>query len=319
MLALCLLALFLVSAAVGLSQTFEGSAGEGWALWWPFLYRNHLAAFVVVLLPLLLQQWEADGTGRWVALAAATVGSLTVLASGSRGGAVLVAAAWMLAMLWRVPAGPGRAATTDTDDGSDNGCGDSAGDGCSGVSGQTRQTGYAGPSQLRRRRTLRGWAVAALVIVGGMVALAGAGGTAVLEYRIRHWSPLLEGRLDYWRASVEMIAERPLVGWGFGMWPDVYRQFLVYDRSLVVNRAHSDWLEWTAEGGLLVAAALGWLLWGALRRAMHAPWAWGLPLLLLYGMVDYTLRAPLVWVAFLTLWMAAAGTKTTTKVSGGMR
>jgi O-antigen ligase len=300
--ALCLLLLFLVSVSVGLTQTLEGSAGDGWALWWPFLYRNHLAAFVVLLLPLLLRRWEGDGKGRWVALAAATVGSMTVLASGSRGGAVLVAVAWMLGMLWRVPGVDPTTAVAACDDAADG----------------TPGSGFTGPSPIRRRGALRGWAVVALAVAGGIGALAAAGGTAVLEYRIRHWSPLLEGRLDYWRASVEMIAQRPLVGWGFGMWPDVYRQFLVYDSGLVVNRAHSDWLEWTAEGGLVVVVALGWLLWGALRRAMQAPWAWGLPLLLLYGMVDYTLRAPLVWVAFLTLWMAAAP-KTNGKLPRAMR
>ncbi|MCW5966035.1 MAG: O-antigen ligase family protein, partial [Bryobacterales bacterium] len=240
--------------------------------------------------------WRAQGKRRWVALAAATVGSLAVAASGSRGGMVLVASTWAIASLWRLQTGEGP---------------EEAEVAAHGERMSRRGSLWAGWGARRvgrvmpRWRGVSEWGVAALALSAGIVVLSSVGGMAVLEYRLAHWSALLEGRWDYWRASVEMIAERPVMGWGFGMWPDVYRQFLVHDSGLVVNRAHSDWLEWTAEGGVPMALALGWLLLGALRRAYRAPWAWGLPLLLLYGTVDYTLRAPLVWVVFLVIWLAA--------------
>jgi len=114
--------------------------------------------------------------------------------------------------------------------------------------------------------------------------------------------------LDYWSASVQMILEQPWLGWGFGTWPDVYRQFMLYDNGLVANRAHSDWLEWTAEGGIVVGGLLLYLLIRCGQAALRHPWALGLPLLLIHGAVDYTLRQPLVWAVSLILWLAATAT-----------
>jgi O-antigen ligase len=161
--------------------------------------------------------------------------------------------------------------------------------------------------------TLRGtphqrrlWGVGALLLL--LVAAIGLGGTEVLEHRLAFDGSLLEGRLDYWSASVQMILEQPWLGWGFGTWPDVYRQFMLYDNGLVANRAHSDWLEWTAEGGIVVGGLLLYLLIRCGQAALRHPWALGLPLLLIHGAVDYTLRQPLVWAVSLILWLAATAT-----------
>jgi hypothetical protein len=69
------------------------------------------------------------------------------------------------------------------------------------------------------------------------------------------------GRLALWRAAVGMFAAHPLTGVG----PDNFR--LAYGRYLGLagtdERTHSNnmYLEMLAGGGLLVAAAFGWLLW----------------------------------------------------------
>ncbi len=262
--AFLVLTIFVVALASGLYGTYYGTRSDGRALWWPFLYRNHLAALLVVTLPGLLWLFQRGTGGRALALGAAVAGTLAVVASGSRGGLALVTLEWIGygLVVWR--------------------------------------------ARLSSGQPGRRWLfVPAVALLAGLSLLALLGGTAVLEYRMAKWTPLLEGRLDFWKASLAMIAERPVAGWGFGMWPDVYRQFQVFDTGLVVNRAHSDWLEWTAEGGILMSLALAAALWASILRARRHAWAWGLPALLLYGMVDYTLRQPVVWVAFLTLWLAS--------------
>jgi O-antigen ligase len=263
-------------------------------VWWPFLYRNHLAALVVLVLPWLL--WEAFSVlrmrsedlsrlsrgGLWragLSCLAAMLGMATVLASGSRSGLLLVGAELLLMALLAF-----RLVSAEQSSGSS------------------------------KPRPISRWGLAGFLLVIVMAAIA-VGGEATLQYRLRaHGSPL-EGRVDFWRASAEMIRERPLGGWGFGAWPDVYRQFQVRDNGLVVNRAHSDWLEWAAEGGVLMAALLVAVLIGATRAAWRAPWSLGLPMLLVYGMGDYVLRQPLVWLGFLLLWVAAARTGATAPAS----
>ena len=52
-------------------------------------------------------------------------------------------------------------------------------------------------------------------------------------------------------SSLAMIRAHPLLGWGLGTYVPVYPKFARYDDGTYVNRAHNDWLEWTAEGGIL--------------------------------------------------------------------
>jgi O-antigen ligase len=127
----------------------------------------------------------------------------------------------------------------------------------------------------------------------------------LLLWRWQHSGGLLEGRLDYWLATLQMIAEKPLLGWGLGTWPDVYLQFMQQDPGLAVNRAHSDFLEFAAEGGVLLPLALAGLLLRTVWLAFRFPWALGLPVLLAFAMADYPLRLPLLLWTFLALYLAA--------------
>lgn len=250
--------IFAAALGHGLHDLYYPPATEATPLWWPFIYRNHLVALVVLTLPLVLWNLLCRGVHKSLSAIAATLGIAGLLASGSRGGVALLACELLLFALLTF-------------------------------------------HRLPRQRQL--WATTALLAL--LLAAIGLGGTAVLEHRLASGESLLDGRLDYWTASIRMIRERPWLGWSFGTWPDVYRQFLVYDNGLIANRAHSDWLEWTAEGGTLIAALLLYLLVRCAQTAIRFPWALGLPILLVYGMVDYTLRQPLVWTVFLILWLAA--------------
>jgi O-antigen ligase len=114
------------------------------------------------------------------------------------------------------------------------------------------------------------------------------------------------GRLQFARSTLHMIAARPLVGWGLGCWPAVYPAFATFDPGVIVNQAHSDWLQWTAEGGLPVGIAMIALLVWSLRPAVRSIWGIGVVAILVHAAFDYPFSRPVMgaW-AFLILAMGA--------------
>ncbi|MFN2226754.1 MAG: O-antigen ligase family protein, partial [Anaerolineae bacterium] len=127
--------------------------------------------------------------------------------------------------------------------------------------------GRLGPGVSRRARGIAG-----VLLAGGVLAAAGlslwlgrAGGSAA-------------ARLSIWRASLDLIARRPLTGWGpdgLGLaFPRVYPPELVYyqGRGIMVDRAHNLALDWlTAAGvvGLLAGAALFYAFFRAGLRGLQ--------------------------------------------------
>jgi O-antigen ligase len=88
-------------------------------------------------------------------------------------------------------------------------------------------------------------------------------------------------------SSLEMIRERPFSGWGLGTYVPVYRMFAHHDDGTYVNRAHNDWLEWTAEGGLLFSGLMAVMFGWSIRPAIRSVWGIGLIALCLHAVVDY--------------------------------
>jgi O-antigen ligase len=103
-----------------------------------------------------------------------------------------------------------------------------------------------------------------------------------------------------------MIAVHPLIGWGLGCWPAVYPAFATFDPGAIVNQAHCDWLQWTAEGGLPVGVAMLSLVVWALRPATRSIWGIGVIAVFLHAAFDYPFSRPAVgaW-PILILSMAA--------------
>ncbi len=254
-----LLAVSLLSGSLALLQPNPaGSAID----WWPFIYRNHYAAFVLLLLPPLCWHAFAQAKFHWGAAVGVVAGIAGVVGSASRSGIALLALTLgMLGLLiW-----------------------------------------------LQSQRAKRRYVLAATLGIAAMGALlANSDG---ISWRLQHGGSMLEGRLDYWQATFRMIAERPLLGWGFGTWPDVYPQFLIRDAGIPVNRAHSDWLEFFAEGGFLPVLALGVLGARSLWLAFRHPWSMGVPAVLLLAMADYPLRLPILLLAIVAVYVTAEFTE----------
>ena len=97
----------------------------------------------------------------------------------------------------------------------------------------------------------------------------------------------LNVRRDINKSSLEMIKERPLTGWGLDTYVPVYRMFARYDDGTYVNRAHNDWLQWGAEGGIFFAALMLIVFGFSVRPAYRSGWGLGLVAVCLHATVDY--------------------------------
>jgi O-antigen ligase len=137
-----------------------------------------------------------------------------------------------------------------------------------------------------RRRVSR---QAILQLSLALVLAAGVAGWQTLHQRFS--APATETlRLDAARASLRMVREHPLIGFGLGTWPVIYPRYARIDTGLFVNEAHNDWLQWAAEGGvpfLLVMLVFAALLW---KRAIRSIYGLGTISFLLHALVDYPMR-----------------------------
>lgn len=157
-----------------------------------------------------------------------------------------------------------------------------------------------------RRRSGAPWrrlALMAAAVLALTVGLAAAMG----------WSPLLSklARPDPWGerrhltlASIEMLRDRPVFGYGLGTWPVAYPAYARFDDGLFDNQAHNDWAQWAAEGGLpllLLMVALGATV---VRRAARGVEWIGLAAVLAHAVVDYPFQQR---PAIGYYWFALAG------------
>lgn len=140
--------------------------------------------------------------------------------------------------------------------------------------------------------------IAGVVLVWGTVA----GWSGILG-RLLSLNPFEDWRMHYYQSSLAMIRDHPLLGCGLGTWPVVYPQYAVFDPGLYVNAAHSDWIQWTAEGGVALLALMVAFAALLIRPALGSVWGVGLPVVLAHAMIDY----PFQDAAFAPLILALAG------------
>jgi hypothetical protein len=139
------------------------------------------------------------------------------------------------------------------------------------------------PLFVHGRKGLRLVAVAALA--------AAIGGGQLLWTRFQLADPF-RYRREIAQSAWAMIADRPFAGFGLGAFQTVYPAYARFDIGQIVDHAHNDWLEWTAEGGVVVAALLAAMAWISLRGARRFPHLWGLYAVGVHSMVDFPLQIP---------------------------
>ena len=132
---------------------------------------------------------------------------------------------------------------------------------------------------------------AALKVLGLAVVFTLVVGWGAIWRRFSISDPY-SGRRELAISSLHMAADRPWLGFGLGTWPTVYPKYASFDLGLFTNRAHSDWLEWTAEGGLPFGILIASLLVWSLRPAFRTVWGLGVVAVFLHATVDYPFSRP---------------------------
>lgn len=143
-----------------------------------------------------------------------------------------------------------------------------------------------------------------LAIAGPAVVLVAAIGSEGIAARLAE--PARDDlRPLFARAALGMIRDRPLTGFGLGSFSTVYPAYEPTDVGLYVEHAHNDWLEWTAEGGLLLPALLLTLALFALRQSFAAPWMLGCVAVFAQAAAEFPLHNPAVTIWFFVCLCAA--------------
>jgi len=179
---------------------------------------------------------------------------------------------------------------------------------------------------LIRRRKSRRTALALgvfLVIVVGLLAWLG-GGELTQRMASIHTEARRElsggMRMGINRDGLKMFAHKPLLGWGLGVFPDVYPQFRSFYSNFFVNEAHDDYLQLLVEMGALGFATMLWFLLTLYRNAIKKLGNWpedtngavalaavlGVTGILVHSFVDFNLQIPANAALFYVLCLVAA-------------
>jgi O-antigen ligase len=135
-------------------------------------------------------------------------------------------------------------------------------------------------------------------------------GWATVWDRLRTPDPFAVRR-EFAISSMHMIAARPLFGFGLGTWPVAYPAYAIIDTGRFANRAHADWLEWTADGGLPLGIAMATLFVWCLRPAFGSVWGVGVVAVFLHAALDYPFSRPALatWIVAMIALLATAASK----------
>ena len=179
---------------------------------------------------------------------------------------------------------------------------------------------------LIRRRKGRRTALALgvfLVIVIGLLAWLG-GGELTSRMASIHTEARRElsggMRMGINRDGLKMFARKALLGWGLGVFPDVYPQYRSFYTNFFVNEAHDDYLQLLVEMGALGFATMQWFLLTLYRSAIKKLGKWpedtngavalaavlGVTGILIHSFVDFNLQIPANAALFYVLCVVAA-------------
>jgi len=137
-------------------------------------------------------------------------------------------------------------------------------------------------------------------LIGGLAAIALV--TAVVGWETI-WNRMQEPnpysvRAELARSSLEMVRDRPVMGFGLGTWSTAYPAYAHFDNGTFVNQAHNDWLQWAAEGGIpffLIMLSIAVLSVGPAVRSL---WGIGLLAVFLHCLMDYPMQQRPALAAF---------------------
>ena len=127
-------------------------------------------------------------------------------------------------------------------------------------------------------------------------------------------------RLAIDRDGLRMFAQRPVLGWGLGTFPEVYPQYRSFYTNFRVNAAHNDYVQLLVEMGALGFAVMLWFVVALYLRAVRKLHHWhsdlngaialtallGCTGILVHSFLDYNLQIPANAALFYAWSMLAA-------------
>ena len=273
-----------------------------------FVYRNHWAAAVIVMVPIALGfafsaigKWKRDRGHFDAVLPGFGIALLLVLTlpiPGSRSGLLICSGVLVFALI--------RLAFDVV---------------------RSRQTTN------NRGKFLATSAFLVFILVTGSAGIAMTKGRLVEH--LKRTQQQLEGikkgnsdlRILLTRDTLRMAADRPIWGWGVGtlgiVFPQYQGNYLRDKEGKVSSRvvhSHNDWAQISAETGVIGLILFLWLLWLPIRQGWKSnsvleKWVTGgLFIVLAYALVDFPLHNPAVLLMVATL-LGTLGTGNDTKVS----
>jgi O-antigen ligase len=136
-----------------------------------------------------------------------------------------------------------------------------------------------------------------LASLAAVAILTGVVGWEPLWKRLQEPNPY-SLRKDLVLSSIAMARDRPLTGFGLGTWPEAYPGYARFDDGTYVNQAHNDWLQWTAEGGLLFLALMLAIAAWSVGPAVRSLWGVGVLSVWLHALIDYPMQQRPALAAF---------------------
>ena len=174
----------------------------------------------------------------------------------------------------------------------------------------------------KNRKVTLALAIFLMVGVGLVLALGGSDLAERLATIHAETKTELSGgtRLDIDRDALKMFVHRPVLGWGLGVFPNVYPQFRSFHTNFFINEAHNDYLQLLVEVGGLGFAIMLWFLATLYRNATRKLKSWtedtngavalaamlGVTGILVHSLVDFNLQVPANAALFYVLCVVAA-------------
>jgi O-antigen ligase len=120
--------------------------------------------------------------------------------------------------------------------------------------------------------------------------------------------------------SLRIFVQKPVLGWGLGVFPDIYPQFSSLATNLQVGMAHNDYLQLLVEMGALGLVTALWFLLTLFRSALRKLKSWpsdtnsavtlaamlGVMGILVHSFMDFNLQIPGNAALFYVLCMLCA-------------
>ena len=152
----------------------------------------------------------------------------------------------------------------------------------------------------QRRISRRTAALASGIFVMFVACFGAVVGWQALWHRLQMPDPFVTRR-ELLHSTLDMIHERPAMGFGLGTWSTAYPAHAYSDDGLFANQAHNDWAQWAAEGGLPFFLFLLSIAVWSVRPAAHSLWGVGVVSVFLHCLVDYPIQRPALGGLFFVL------------------